>query len=229
MYIWILYICLLKFLYLHSFLLCTATAAQHFPSWWVKVYLTLSGREHCIGDYNIDITNCTCGVCYMWGWTRHGRSNERHYWLHYVKCRIQNICCCGQEDILASMSLIFFSLNLSLASAPMLLYCYFVPANTQWHQQPNILSWFEPSHSPALLLYFSLAEWAVFWLPAPRTPHHLPLAVLLPPLGWRCRQASGCLRSPQLYPRDRSRTQKNPLPNPGAFDECHRKCKGKWR
>ena len=21
----------------------------------------------------------------------------------------------------------------------------------------------------------------------------------------------------------------NPLPNPGAFDECHRKCKGKWR
>lgn len=39
--------------------------------------------------------------------------------------------------------------------------------------------------------------------------------------------------SPVISPSEAATGQKqqeaeNPLPNPGAFDECHRKCKGKW-
>lgn len=66
--------------------------------------------------------------------------------------------------------------------------------------------------SLALCLNSSLTEWAVFWLPAPPTLRHQPLAVL-PSRGWRCRRALGCLRFPQLsplvrQPRDSSRRQK---------------------
>ncbi|KAJ8335014.1 hypothetical protein SKAU_G00406530 [Synaphobranchus kaupii] len=80
---------------------------------------------------------------------------------------------------------------------------------------------------------WEIKPWAVYWLPAPPTPLLLQVAV--------AREDQGCYRYPPGFTMppvspispssptgsapDQQGETESPLPNPGTFEECHRKCK----
>lgn len=122
--------------------------------------------------------------------------------------------------------------HIHLTATSMKLHCYHLWSYTRWYQQPNclFLSQLATHHLlynlPRFLRMGSVLA-ASSPNPAPPASGGAPAPGLTVPPGFGMPPVSSVLPQTGVTSVLQQDTE-NPLPNPGAFDECHRKCKGKW-